>query len=92
MNVCAPRIDAKAIPESLTFGGAALTLAEQQTAKGLMTRRPEAKEPEPEGGRAAERLRDFLERRSITVDDEEPPTAEDEPGAEPQTADDDSGG
>jgi hypothetical protein len=38
-----------------------------------MTRRPDAKEPEPEGGRAAERLRDFLRRRSIEGDEPPPP-------------------
>jgi hypothetical protein len=30
-----------------------------------MTRRPGDKEPEPEGGRAAERLREFLDQRFL---------------------------
>ena len=47
-----------------------------------MTRRPDAKEPEPEGGRAAERLRDFLRRRSIEGD-EPPPRSEGEGDLEP---------
>jgi hypothetical protein len=57
-----------------------------------MTRRPDAKEPEPEGGRAAERLRDFLRRRSIEGD-EKPPAGEEPPEPEPEqdTAEDDEG-
>jgi hypothetical protein len=56
-----------------------------------MTRRPDAKEPEPEGGRAAERLRDFLRRRSIEGDEPPPPGESDlEPESEPERAEDDS--
>jgi hypothetical protein len=54
-----------------------------------MTRRPDAKEPEPEGGRAAERLRDFLRRRSIEGD-EPPPPSESESEPEQDRAQDDS--
>lgn len=56
-----------------------------------MTRRPDAKEPEPEGGRAAERLRDFLRRRSIEGDEPPPPSeSESEPEPEQDRAQDDS--
>jgi hypothetical protein len=58
-----------------------------------MTRRPDAKEPEPEGGRAAERLRDFLRRRSIEGDEPPPPSeseSESEPAPEQDRAQDDS--
>ena len=60
-----------------------------------MTRRPDAKEPEPEGGRAAERLRDFLRRRSIEGDEPPPPSeseseSESEPAPEQDRAQNDS--
>jgi hypothetical protein len=56
-----------------------------------MTRRMDDKEPEPEGGRAAERLRDFLRRRSIAGDEQPPQTADEEPHTDQRTAEDDSG-
>lgn len=39
-------------------------------------RRPNDKKPDPPGGRAAERLKEFLRERGPT----EPPSAENEPG------------
>jgi hypothetical protein len=57
-----------------------------------MTRRRDDKQAEPEGGRAADRLRDFLRRRSIE-DEEQPPRAavDEKPDAEGDTAEDDRG-
>ncbi len=43
-----------------------------------MTERPGSKEPEPEGGRAAERLRQFEESRKPTKPEGEEETAEEE--------------
>jgi hypothetical protein len=54
-----------------------------------MTRRPDSEEPEPAGGRAAERLRDFLRRRSIQSGEELPPTPAKPPEPEENTADED---
>jgi len=58
-----------------------------------MTRRPDSEEPEQHGGHAAERLRDFLRRRSIEGDEEPPPAGEQPPEPEPEQdpADDDEG-
>ncbi len=58
-----------------------------------MTRRPDSEEPEPHGGHAAERLRDFLRRRSIEGDEEPPPAGEEARKREPEqdTAEDDEG-
>jgi hypothetical protein len=56
-----------------------------------MTNRPDSEEPEPAGGRAAERLRDFLRRRSIESDEEQPPAGEKAPEPEKDAAEDDEG-
>jgi hypothetical protein len=60
-----------------------------------MTRRPDSEEPEQHGGHAAERLRDFLRRRSIEGHEEQPPASEEPPEPEPEpeqdTAEDDDG-
>jgi len=56
-----------------------------------MTRRPDSEEPEQHGGHAAERLRDFLRRRSIEGDEPPPPSeSESEPEPEQDRAQDDS--
>ena len=49
-----------------------------------MTRRPDSEEPEEHCGHAAERLRDFLRRRSIEGDEEPPPAGEEPPEPEPE--------
>jgi hypothetical protein len=43
-----------------------------------MTRRPDDPSPEPPGGRAAQRLREFLEQRIPQVPDPPKETADDE--------------
>jgi hypothetical protein len=56
-----------------------------------MTRRRDDKTPEPEGGRAAARLRDFLRRRSIEGEPA-PAPPDQEPDAEEETiAEEDDG-
>jgi hypothetical protein len=56
-----------------------------------MTRRPDEDKPDPPGGRAAERLRDFLSRRSSRDDEpgEEPDAEEQRPDTEEQTVEED---
>ena len=44
-----------------------------------MTRRPGDDTPEPPGGRAAERLREFLEQRGLTPDKNDAGTPADAP-------------
>ena len=56
-----------------------------------MTRRPDEEKPDPPGGRAAERLRDFLSRRSSRDDEpsEEREAEEQRPDTEEQTVEED---
>jgi hypothetical protein len=56
-----------------------------------MPRRPDDDQPEPEGGRAAERLRDFLRRRSTEGEEQQRPAVEEEAETEQDPAQDDTG-